>query len=109
MNNNEASTDIAAAPEIDSIEILELLGKGGMSLVYKARQKQLDGTRVGRRLRFQIYVCDPGLGCLQVATATLTFMTPPDLSESGAPPEPNLDLLGLCCDPAARRFHKLFL
>jgi serine/threonine protein kinase len=29
-------------PQIDNIEMLELLGKGGMSLVYRARQKQLE-------------------------------------------------------------------
>lgn len=34
--------DLAAAPEIENIEIIDLLGKGGMSLVYKARQKQLN-------------------------------------------------------------------
>lgn len=43
VNNPEASTDIASLPpQIESIEIIELLGKGGMSLVYKGRQKQLD-------------------------------------------------------------------
>ncbi len=32
-------------------------------------------------------------------------MTPPYFSESGAPPESNLDLLHLCCALAAHRFH----
>lgn len=38
----EIRLDVAVAPEIESIEIFELLGKGGMSLVYRARQKELD-------------------------------------------------------------------
>lgn len=32
----------AVLPQIDQIEILDLLGSGGMSLVYRARQKNLD-------------------------------------------------------------------
>ncbi len=39
-----ASFDKAAVPQIESVEIIELLGKGGMSLVYKVRQLQLQRT-----------------------------------------------------------------
>ena len=42
MTFNDPTHDLFGAPEIDSIEIIELLGKGGMSLVYKARQKEMD-------------------------------------------------------------------
>lgn len=34
--------DLSKVPQIDQIEILELLGRGGMSLVFKARQINLD-------------------------------------------------------------------
>jgi serine/threonine protein kinase len=40
--DNALPDDLAAAPCIENIEILSLLGKGGMSRVYKARQTQLD-------------------------------------------------------------------
>ena len=34
--------DLVSSVQIENIELIELLGKGGMSLVLKARQKQLD-------------------------------------------------------------------
>ena len=37
MNDPELTVGIANPPQIDGIEILELLGKGGMSIVYKGR------------------------------------------------------------------------
>ncbi|MBX9572338.1 MAG: serine/threonine protein kinase [Candidatus Obscuribacterales bacterium] len=42
MNDPELTVGIANPPQIDGIEILELLGKGGMSIVYKGRQAQVD-------------------------------------------------------------------
>ena len=37
-----SNADLRQAPQIDNIEILELAGRGAMSLVYKARQVLLD-------------------------------------------------------------------
>jgi len=42
MDHSESPTELTELPEIEDIEIISLLGKGGMSLVYKARQKRLD-------------------------------------------------------------------
>jgi hypothetical protein len=38
VNDEQLSGGEAAAPQIENIKIIELLGKGGMSLVFKARQ-----------------------------------------------------------------------
>lgn len=38
----EPSDYLSDAPQIENIEFISLLGKGGISVVYKARQKQLD-------------------------------------------------------------------
>jgi serine/threonine protein kinase len=42
VNEEKLSAGESAAPQIENIEIVELLGKGGMSVVFKARQTQLD-------------------------------------------------------------------
>src|SRR5690349_13353500 len=34
--------DLSKAPKIDNVEILELIGQGGMALIYKAKQSVLD-------------------------------------------------------------------
>ncbi len=41
-SGNEPTGHFAEVPKIANIEILSLLGKGGMSLVYKARQRELN-------------------------------------------------------------------
>jgi hypothetical protein len=40
------------------LEVIELLGQGGMGMVYKARQPQLDRP-LGRQLYQERFACDP--------------------------------------------------
>ncbi|HNB23727.1 MAG TPA: serine/threonine-protein kinase, partial [Candidatus Melainabacteria bacterium] len=41
-DETDSKNPLQAQPQIENIEIIELMGQGGMSFVYKARQKQLD-------------------------------------------------------------------
>lgn len=72
-----SNTDLAGAPKLEQIEFIELLGVGGMSRVYKARQTLLDRIVAVKVLSKLALSTEAGLKRFQVeAKITSTLQHP---------------------------------
>ncbi len=93
LSNSSQFKSMPVAPKIENIEIIELLGKGGMSLVYKARQKQLDRVVAVKVLSNSAFTDEAGIKRFQKEAKLTSTLDHPNIvktisfgvSEDGLP------------------------